>query len=134
MKDKNQRELTLSWKMENISHLLKSRSQNRYKPNSYEPMTFPTISRTQLQTIFLFCLFLQAKAQIEINAGEGLIYLLIVVILTFNFCAPPLRWIYVTFFQEALEKAAEKARELSQRLSDRISDAGRKVSDRVLAV
>jgi hypothetical protein len=74
------------------------------------------------------------SAQIEINAGDGLVYLLIVVILSFNFCMPPLRWIYVTFFQEAIEKAAEKARELSQRLSDRISDAGRKVSDRVLAV
>jgi hypothetical protein len=71
---------------------------------------------------------------VEVDAGEGLIYLLCALFFTVNFCTPVLRYIYVIYCVKLVEKAVEEAEKAQRRMIDRLSDAGRKVSQSVRSV
>ncbi len=71
---------------------------------------------------------------VSIDAGEGLIYLLLVIFFAVNFCTPVIRYIYVSYLANLVEKAQKEAMKASKKMSERMSDAGRKVSQSVRSV
>ncbi len=68
---------------------------------------------------------------ISIDAGTGLVYLLLVIFFTVNFCTPIARYIYVNYLASMVEKAAKEVAKAQKKFSERLSDAGRKVSQSV---
>jgi hypothetical protein len=71
---------------------------------------------------------------VDINAGEGLIYLLLVIFFAVNFCTPVIRFVYVSYLANLVEKAQQQAVKASKKMTERMSDAGRKVSQSVRSV
>ena len=66
-----------------------------------------------------------------IDTGVGLIYLLLIVFLTVNFCTPVVNWIYINYLERLVESANKQMSKISKRISDRLSDVGRKASQSV---
>jgi hypothetical protein len=92
----------------------------------------------------LICLVLPVKVlsqaqsgtiiTVSIDAGEGLIYLLLVIFFAVNFCTPVIRYVYVSYLANLVEKAQQQAVKASKKMTERMSDAGRKVSQSVRSV
>ena len=80
-----------------------------------------------------YCVEGQSGTQINVgvDAGENLIYLLLIIFFLTNFCTPVLRFLYVNYLESMVEKGMVAAARAQKKLSDRISDAGRKVSQSI---
>ena len=68
---------------------------------------------------------------VSVNAGTGLIYLLLIIFFMVNFCTPVGRWIFVNYLESFVDKASKELARVQKKLSERISDAGRKVSQSI---
>ena len=71
---------------------------------------------------------------ISVDAGVGLIYLLLIVFFATNFLTPVARYIYVTFLADLVDKASKELVRQQRKITERLSDAGRKVSQSVRSV
>lgn len=67
-------------------------------------------------------------------AGEGFMYLMLMVLFGFNFVVPPARLIYEKYLKGLIEKASERLTDLKTQIMERVNDAQRKMSDRMTAV
>lgn len=94
-----------------------------------------------LASVIVFGLISQIKAQnesgtqiaVSVDAGEGLVYLLVIIFFSINFCTPVVRFVYVNYLAGMVERAAKEVAKAKKKLSERVSDAGRKVSQSVRA-
>lgn len=79
------------------------------------------------------CIEAQSGTQITVgvDAGENLIYLLLVIFFVTNFCTPVARYLYVNYFETMVEKGMVAAAKAQKKFSDRLSDAQRKVSQSI---
>jgi hypothetical protein len=68
---------------------------------------------------------------IGIDAGENLVYMLLMVFIGINFCTPILYWLLRNYLQKWLDKAQDQMVVMQQRITERISDAGRNFSEKV---
>ncbi len=71
---------------------------------------------------------------VSVDAGEGLIYLLLIIFFAVNFLTPVFRYVYVVYMANLVEKAAKEAVKQHKKMTERMSDAGRKVSQSVRSV
>lgn len=61
--------------------------------------------------------------------GNGLIYLILLIVMGINIGLPIWMWLYRTFLAVYVDKARKKVEEYQQRISERMSSAGRKISE-----
>lgn len=67
----------------------------------------------------------------SIDAGEGLIYLLLIIFFTVNFCTPVGRYIYTNYFEELVAKAQKHAEKVKKRLTEQMGDVSRRTMQSV---
>lgn len=96
------------------------------------------MSKTKPLLLVLLCaqLCLLVSAQEDtlvfvIDTGVGLIYLLLIIFFSVNFCTPVLNWIYENYLERLVDSAQKQVSKISKRISDRISDVGRKASQSI---
>ncbi len=101
-------------------------------------LSLSSLNFTQTFTILLICsFFFKVNAQsgtqiaITVDAGPGLIYLLLVIFFAVNFCTPVVRYIYIMHLQSVVENAAKEIKKASHKFSERMSDAGRRTSQSI---
>ena len=73
----------------------------------------------------------QSSIVFSIDAGAGLIYLLLVLFFLINFLTPVLKWIYLNYLERLVDSANKQVAKISKRISDRLSDVGRKASQSI---
>ncbi len=67
----------------------------------------------------------------SIDAGAGLIYLLLILFFLINFLTPIMKWIYLNYLERLVDSANKQVAKISKRISDRLSDVGRKTSQSI---
>lgn len=82
--------------------------------------------------IFLLNLLLtNGQITFEINAGEGLVYLLILIFFIINVATPIIRFVYIKYITYIVERANNELSKVSKKFSEKITDVSRKVSQSV---
>ncbi len=94
----------------------------------------PQSANILLLFLWLNPAFVSAQIAFEFNAGTGLVYVLLVVFFIFYYITPIVRYIYVHYLTEAMEKASQQIAKAQKRVTAKMSDAGRKVSQSVRSV
>lgn len=98
-------------------------------------MNLRSIKGSSTKEVLFILLFTQCilcvKGQEDITidaSDEGLVYLLLVLFLGFNYCTPVALWIYRNYLIAVVEKITKKVEKVKKRISDKITDASRKHS------
>jgi hypothetical protein len=113
-----------------------------YITSFYNIMLLTPVGRnSQITVLWLVLLALawsRVNAQstqivVTVDLGAGLIYFLVIFFFALNFGTPIVRWLYLNYFRQLVEKASKEVSKMSKRFSERLSDAGRKVSQSIRA-
>lgn len=96
-------------------------------------MLFSFSSLLIFLSILIHSTFTQAATSIsfEINGGDGLVYLLILIFFLINILTPLNRFIYVKYLNYIVLKANSELSKVSKKFSEKVSDVSRKVSQTV---
>lgn len=89
-----------------------------------------------LSFILFLCIIKSIKSQetvivVQVNTGVGLVYFIIVLFFSLNYCTPVVIWVYVNYLSIWVQKASKEAVKFRKRMSERISDAGRRVNQSI---
>lgn len=95
-------------------------------------------SKGIIYAVLLACVLSSVSAQgsdvkVTVNLGEGLIYFLVILFFLLSYCTPIIRWLYVTYLAQLVEKATKEITKASKRFTERMSDANRRITQRLRA-
>ena len=68
---------------------------------------------------------------VSVDAGTGLVYLLLVMFFGMVFCTPVFRYVYVKFIDRFVQHATQEVIRASRMMSNRISDLGHKTAQSI---
>ncbi|RYH19772.1 hypothetical protein EON65_25570 [archaeon] len=69
-----------------------------------------------------------------VDTGEGLVYLLLILFFVLYYITPVVRYVYVHYLTELVERAGQQVVKAQKRMTEKLSDAGRKVSQSIRSV
>jgi hypothetical protein len=88
-----------------------------------------------LAFLWVQCVRIQSSAiSFSVDTEDGLVYFLLILFFALYYATPVVRYVYVNYLTELVDRAGQQVAKAQKRLTEKLSDAGRKVSQSVRSV